>query len=802
MIKISRMRATALGASVALGAIVWPSLALAQSEPAVAVEPQAQTAQPAEEAADSYSGQDGEILVTARRKEESLQAVPVSVVVLSTETLRTQNVQSLVDLPRLAPGLTVTPTALGTTRPAYQIRGQRANATRITADPAIVVYFAEVGTARSAGSAQAVFDLQSVQVLKGPQGTLFGRNTTGGAILLTPNAPSRDFEGYGQVSAGNFGMRDVEGMINIPISGIVQLRIAGKYHKMDGYFSNVLRPGERSWDEDNKSLRATLRITPGGGVTSDFIGTYFHSDVVGFQPKLIGFNPGTFPVAALAPAVQAELNASNALGFYEYRELFTARNKDKVLAIQNITTIELGSDLGLLGSARLKNIIAYRDIENNFSTFADGSGLGIFNTFGSYSGYQFSEEFQLQGENGNVDYVLGAFYSTEKGDDFTNAQTFNALPLNFTDLTGKNDSISGFAHANIKLPGIVEGLSLSFGGRITKDTRTIDSHVRQQRALSATVTQPFVCLASGVPVVIANLTDRSLCSFKTNATFTQPTWDVSLNYQFTPDNLVYIAHRRGYRAGSARSATSPDVRPELVNDYEIGSKNQFRFGDTSVRFNLAGYYGSYKDLQRNITLVLNGVTAAQDRNAAEAHVYGLETDLNININRIVTLSASYALTKSRYDNYSNVFNTPSGPVTVDNSSARFSYAPENMFTGTAKLNIPMAPENGEASVSMTYSYQSSFQTTDSNSANCGPGNIERWCLNQVGVTDGYGLLSARADWRRPFGAPFDVGAFVTNLTNEQYYAGKFALVNVIGLLSAWPGQPRMGGLELRMSFGN
>lgn len=795
--EVSRTRAimSGLGASVALAALAWPSVAMAQTGGAATAEA------PTEETADSQ-GSDDEIIVTARRKEESLQEVPVSVTALSDETLRTQNIESLVDLPRLAPGLTVTPTALGTTRPAYQIRGQRANATRITADPAIVVYFAEVGTARSAGSAQSVFDLQSVQVLKGPQGTLFGRNTTGGAILLTPNAPTRDLEGYAQVSAGNYGMHDFEAVLNLPVTDLVQLRVAGKHHKMAGYFRNTLRPGERSWDEDNLSLRATLRLTPAEGVTSDTIGTYFQSAVVGFQPKLIGFNPGTFPVAALRPAVEAELNASNALGFYEYRERFRARNKDRVLSIQNNTTIELGSDLGVFGAARLKNIIAYRDIENVFSTLADGSALGIFNTFGSYNGYQFSEELQFQGENGAVDYVIGAFYSTEKGDDFTNAQTFNALPLNFTDLTGKNDSISGFAHANIQLPAIADGLSLSFGGRYTKDTRRIDSHVRQQRALSATVTQPFVCLASGVPVVIPNLTDRSLCSFKTKAEFTEPTYDVSLNYQFTPNHLVYLAHRHGYRAGAARSATSPDVRPELVDDIEFGSKNEFDFGSTSIRFNLAGYYGWYEDLQRNITLVLNGVTAAQDRNAAKAHVYGLETDININFDRIVTLSAGYALTKARYDSYSNVFNTANGPVTVDNTSALFSYTPEHMFTGTARLDVPMAPEKGEASVSVSYAYQSSFQTTDSNSKNCGPNNIERWCLNQVGLTDGFGLVSARADWRRPFGAPFEVAAFVTNLTNEKYFAGKFALVNVIGLLSAWPGAPRMYGLEVRIPFGN
>lgn len=790
-ISATRTLLSALVASTAVSAVAWPTIALAQAETAP---------QPASQNAD-VGHDDGEILVTARRKEESLQAVPLSVAAVSSEELRAENVQSLTDLSRVAPGLTVTPSSLGTTRPAYQIRGQRANATRITADPAIVVYFAEVGTARSAGSSQSVFDLQSVQVLKGPQGTLFGRNTTGGAILLTPNAPTRDFEGYGQFSAGNFGMRDAEGMLNLPISDSAQLRVAGKYHKMDGWFRNALRPGERSWDEDNTSLRASLRLTPTEDITSDFIGTYFRSDVIGFQPKLIGFNAGTFPVAALAPAVEAEMAASDALGFYEYRELHKARNRDKVLSIQNTTTIELGDDISFFGEARIKNIIAYRDIKNNFSTFADGSGLGIFYTFGSYDGYQFSNELQVQGESGNVDYVFGGFYSTEKGDDFTNAQTFNVLPLNYTDLTGRNDSISTFAHANVKLPSIADGLSVSFGARITKDTRYINSHVRQQRALSATVTDPYVCLASGTPVVIPNLTDRSLCSFKTKATFTEPTWDISLNYQLTPDHLVYLAHRRGYRAGAARSATSPDVRPELVDDIEIGSKNEFDLGDASIRFNVAGYYGWYKDLQRNITLVLNGVTAAQDRNAAKAHVYGLETDLNIDVGRVVTLSASYALTKAVYDDYSNVFNTSAGQVTVDNSSALFSYTPKHMFSASARLNVPMAPENGEASISATYVYQSSFQTTDSNSRNCGPNGIERWCLNQVGLVDGYGLVNLRADWRKPFGAPFDIGAFVTNLTGEKYYAGKYALVNVIGLLSAWPGAPRMYGLELRIPFG-
>src|SRR5690606_13586433 len=154
------------------------------------------------------------------------------------------NVYSLTDLPRVAPGLTITPSALGGTRPVYQIRGQRAAATRITTDPAVMVYFAEVGSARAAGSAQSMFDIDSVQVLKGPQGTLFGRNTTGGAILITPAAPTREFEGYLRGGMGNFNMTLLEGALNIPVSDALQLRLAVRKHRRDGYFENVARPGE------------------------------------------------------------------------------------------------------------------------------------------------------------------------------------------------------------------------------------------------------------------------------------------------------------------------------------------------------------------------------------------------------------------------------------------------------------------------------------------------------------------------------------------------------------------------------
>ncbi|MDB5722409.1 MAG: hypothetical protein JWP15_3027 [Alphaproteobacteria bacterium] len=779
-------------------ACFWAAPASAQSAPADPAAAKADAAPKTETAAtDNADTGLGDIVVTARRKEESAQRVPVSVIAVSPQTIREQNIVSLVDLPRVAPGLTVTPTALGSTRPAYQIRGQRAAATRIQSDPAIVVYFAEVGQSRAAGTPQSLFDIESVQVLKGPQGTLFGRNTTGGAILITPKSPTHDLGGYVDVSGGDFGMRSVEMALNLPIEDKVALRFAGKIYRRDGYFSNTLRPGEKSWDEHNESYRISLRVQPSDGITTDFIGTLFHSNVLGFQPKISYALASAVPVPALAPGFVAEVNAANALGFYEYREFFKAQNRDNVKSIQNTTTIELTNG-GLLGESKIKNIIAYRHIRNHFSTFADGSALGILNTFGDYDGTQFSEELQLQGKSGPVDYVAGLFYSTEEGSDFTNAQTFRALPLNYTDYDGKNSSRSAFAHVNVDLGS---GFSVAGGARITRDDRMINSHVRQQRTPTVAIPAPFVCQASGVSVPIANITDRSLCSFVTTARFTEPTWDIGVNYQVDADHLLYVAHRHGYRSGAARSATTPDLRPEKVNDVEIGSKNQFDLGGTPIRFNLIGYYGKYKDLQRNIAVILNGVAGTQDRNAAKAHVYGLESELEARFGRIFTLNASYALTISKYDDYSNSYNTAGGLVVVDNRSSIFSYAPKHMVSLNGTLHIPAPESVGEPSLTAGYSYQTKFQTTDANSTNCGPNGIEKWCLNQVGLLPGYGLLNLRADWRHVFGSRVDIGVFATNALDKKYYAGSFALVNALGFASRWPGPPRMIGAELRFPFG-
>jgi len=725
-----------------------------------------------------------DIVVTARRRDESSQRVPIAVVAASGEDLNNLNVADLEDLPRLAPGLTVTPSPLGSSRPAYQIRGQRAAATRITTDPAIVVYFAEVGSSRAAGSAQSMFDIDSVQVLKGPQGTLFGRNTTGGAILITPAAPKDEFDGYLAGSIGSFDMSSVEGMLNLPLSEQLQLRVAAKVNRRDGYFNNIAQPGREAFDDNNQSYRATLRFQPNDAITSDTIGTIYHSDVVGFIAKTFYADPAGVPVAPLVPLITGAAAASAALPFYDYSNPNTPDNRDTTWSIQNNTTVELTDDL------TLKNIIGYKRIKNNFTNFADGTAASLLNAAGYYRGSQFSEELQLQGQTGRFEFLVGAFYSQESGRDLTRNISFGGA-ASYTDFDGENKSLSGFVHGTLDLGG---GLSVNAGGRITHDSREVNSHVRR-------ASTPPICLASGVAIPMTDVDDLTQCSVVTKAKFTEPTWNLGLNYQITPDNLLYITHRHGYRSGAASNAQAPDLRPEKVNDIEIGSKNAFRLGEVPVRFNLIGYYGWYTDLQRNVAVLLAGGAVTQDRNAAEARVYGLETELDVRLTDFFSLRANYALTKAKYDSYDNTINTPSGPVVVDNSGATFAYTPEHAFSATATFDLPIPESAGDLAFSTTYSYQSSVQTTDSNSPNCGPGGIEKWCLNEVARVDAYGLVDARLSWTNVMDSSADLTFFVTNLTDEKYVAGKYGLVDVLGFASYWPGPPRMYGVQARVRFG-
>ena len=788
------------------------SLLSTAASPALAQAAAAPQAAPAE-AANTL----GEVVVTARRVSESMQRVPVSITAVTGETIVRNNIVQVDEIQRITPGLQVNATTRGSSTPGFAIRGQRAYNVNLLTDPAVSVYFADVGQARTTGTNQTLFDLDSVQILKGPQGTLFGRNTTGGAILITPKRPTNEFGGYASLSGGNFNFLDAEGAINLPISSTLAARFSGKVSKRDGYFKNVLN-GQKAQDLDAESYRAFLSWTPTDDIRSDLVATYFKSDEVGTAVKLALVDPRGIPAAfpaaskaALGAAYASELAATRALGRYQYRNSIPFKTANKVWGIQNTTAV----DLHLAGwdSLTVKNIYGYRSIRSQYNSDTDGGGINVIDYNGIMNEHQVSDELQLIGARKDFDFIVGGFYFQEKGiDALDHFRQFDVLtpaflaptPYVFQDFDGTNRSTSAFAHATYKLSALREGLSVSGGLRYTEDKRSVNFHSRSEvRFPAGTNTRAYNCTLTGV----INLSpDRNLCSQEASKTFSKLTYDASLNYQVNSDVLVYLAGRRGYRAGGFNTTpvnvtqTAP-FQPETVDDVELGLKSQFHAGAMPVRFNAAAFHSKYSNVQRLTSTVIGTTLSSQIVNAASATIQGVELDLTARPADWLELTAGYSYLDASYNRWTDTYRVAGVLTSVDISDSGFAYVPKDQVNASATVHLPVGAQNGDLSLQGTVYYQGKVDTLENNTSNCGPDGLYAGCLNEPTKLKGYSLVNLRANWSNVMGHGFDVSVFVNNVTDKYYENVGFALVGAIGTFASAPGAPRMYGLQIKAPFG-
>lgn len=239
-----------------------------------------------------------EVIVTARRRVERDLDVPISMSVIDEELLRRQNITDLNDLGIQVPGLRMSNTTNSTSTPIISIRGQRPNDLAISIDQAVPIYFNEVVITPPEGSNLALYDLLSVQVLKGPQGTLFGRNSTGGALLITANRPGTDFGGYLEGGIGNYDLVQFEGAVDLPVNDRLQFRLAGRTLQREGYQDNVadnaLRGSHELWDEDSQGIRLTMNLDSDSGFSNLLTVSYDENDMVGRGVILEGYIPSAF----------------------------------------------------------------------------------------------------------------------------------------------------------------------------------------------------------------------------------------------------------------------------------------------------------------------------------------------------------------------------------------------------------------------------------------------------------------------------------------------------------------------------
>lgn len=744
------------------------------------------------------------IVVTARRKEEKLTDVPVSVAVYSPEILTERGVANILQLGTLTPGLNVQTGATGgRNRPSFELRGIYVADTLGPQDQALGVYQNEVYVARPNGLAQTFFDLENVQTLFGPQGTLFGRNSTVGAILVTTARPTDQLEGKVSVGYGNYDLVTLEGMVNVPLGEMARLRVAGTFADNKGYTVN-LRDGSRLDDEHYWAVRGSLDIDLSETIRNQTTVEYFKSDNHGWSvhtsyvvPLPSAANPNankvTLPdgtVVSLALAVPG-LYASSINGLVAAdladgpRKAFSNRPeyvRTRTTSITNTTEIDLGDDL------LLKNIFGYRQVKDAIGHDSDGLPLAILGgRVGEenvilFKNRQFSNELQLQGEtmDGALDFIVGAYYFWERTNESQKSFTLIDTAAGGSSPTinpyvSTNKSTSVFAQLTYNF---TEQLSFTAGARYTWDKRAMV----WTGALRAIGKPTQACNFQAAFDAADGTTD---CRASAKTSFDEPTYSLSLNFKPNEDTLIYVAHRRGYRAGgyNGRALNIGEAipfKPEFVKDAELGFKGSWELGGGArISTNLALYKTWYSDIQR--TIVFAGPTGPTSSivNAAKATIEGLEFDATIQPIEQFSLSANWGYAKANHQKFQYLAGP--GGFTTD--------IPFGNAKNTVNVSATVTPfdtaEMGKFSVTGTMSYRSSwFPTTDL------PVFVEATKIPARTI------YNANVDWKDIAGSPVSAQFWIKNLTNKNYVGGSLGLLTSLGFVTQTYGDPRTYGLTL------
>ncbi|MDM8010882.1 MAG: TonB-dependent receptor [Parasphingorhabdus sp.] len=657
-----------------------------------------------------------EIIVTARRRDERLQDVPLAVSVMTEEELKTQLVNDQNDLQQKVPSLSVAG-RFGHTGGTYGMRGLSGTS---TGTPSVGTYFSEVptptnniGVDTSAGS--SLYDLASVQVLKGPQGTLFGRTSVAGAVLVTPAAPNlSEVEAVGNLSLGSMGLVQGTLAVSIPvIDDVLAIRVAGNYNHRRGY-TKVIGTGERLDGLDNDSQRVSVRFEPFSWLKNTTIYDRFHADQssaayvpVAYNPNHALFNlpaaagPAVFGTACtaaesfgLTPSVAAciqqrldiltsirgnleaetartaaggdalrNVNAGNTTGFIDRHTHETVVNRTE-LTLPALGPLEL----------QLKNIFGYQTTKGltgvNIGGIPDdliilyvGVGAGAaLNQSGNQpvlslgKGNKFySNETQLSGTlyDDRLNFVVGYYYQhAPSRPDLVN---LGSIQKAFGGITTLN---LGYGATN---PFTVGGRANqdAFYGQATLSLDGLLDGVKLTGGVRHTKDDFLLRTAAAVTNPVTGVMTPSSTvttqAFKSSGT----NYNFSIDYKATPELLVYVAHRKGYSPGglnNLNAANSPlfkeQYAPETIEDIEGGFKWDFNFGATRGRLNMAAYQAWYSGIQRPIsTLSSSGSAVSFIANVAKAKLRGLEVELTVLPTDNLTLGFNYSLNDTKYTSW-------------------------------------------------------------------------------------------------------------------------------------------------------
>jgi iron complex outermembrane receptor protein len=785
---------------------------------------------PAEAAATGGSEDLSEIIVTARRVEERAQDVPISMTIFTQRALTDRNIVSAGDLAAVTPGLAVD-NEFGQDVTSFAIRGfvQQLNTT-----PSVAVYFDDAVGPRGgavgepAGSGVppgSFFDLQNVQVLKGPQGTLFGRNTDGGAVLLVPKKPTSDFEGYVEGAYGNFDMGEVQGVLNVPLSDTVRVRLAVNHETRDGYENNISGIGPQDFSNiDYTAARLSLVVDITPDVENYTVGSYNLSVNNGLLPQLYGCNPAE-PLATLyCPPLLKGIQAS---GRYAVaNNLPGSESFLKQYQVINTTTWHIADNL------TVKNIGNYGLLETDLdsSLFGGylgggplGTGAGLFGSpfltstsdptdegARTTDQYTWSDELQLSGNlfNNKLTWQGGGYVerSGPKGElTGTRSGAFLTCPdilafmcegpglVDINTSTIHYNDLAAFAQATY---AVLDNLKLTGGIRYTSDntTATINQTDFSGYNLFGPVSsyKTVSCQVAGVPGVTPANANGLGCEQILEQNSHAPTYLLGVDYNPMQDVLLYGKYSRGYRQGSIAPFALQGFQvyaPEFVNSFEVGEKTTFS-GPISGTFDVSAHYNAFSDQQLLAGFISGGVPSAGIANAGKSRIWGIEVESTLVPIKPLTLGVSYAYLNT--DLQSAFVAAPPAGATISFPAVLggdLPFSPKNKLSAYGTYRFPVPDELGNISLSANFTYTSSFLVTAANPA-------------PYDIVGAYGLLGANLHWDSILRSPVDGELFATNLTNRFYYNNVTQLYTTpFGLQGGYPGEPRMYGVRVLIHFG-
>ncbi|GAB3102793.1 TonB-dependent receptor [Pseudomaricurvus hydrocarbonicus] len=716
-----------------------------------------------------------EVIVTARRRDESLANVPIAISAMSADQLQQRQVRTDSDLQVAVPGLTIRQTQ-GNNSLTYSIRGQTAD-TFSGSPSAVVTYFNDVPL--TIASSSSLFDLESVQVLKGPQGTLFGRNATGGAVLFNSAAPKDELGASLSLRAGNYDTREIDGMLNIPlIDNTLLLRAAVNTLEKDGYIENLFN-GDDLGDIDRTSGRVSLTWRPTDSLENTTVMQY---------SSLRGTNTGaSYPYSIYdsncsilncsSSFLSGFVDAQESLGLYKTQHPWSAEHKGTDWIVTNTTSYQLSENL------TLKNILGVSHAETDSEQPQLGVPFATILTANIVTGESGNEtdadsvsnEIQLQGvtEDGQFTYILG-LYLQDYSFDTLWPQTYFESPASA--LTNafriNNESRAVYAQGTYELAGLtgIDGLRVTTGVRYTWEKVDIEQ-------------LPAATYTYGAP-------DQ-------DESFEDPSWEVGLEYQATDELLTYLKTRGSFRSGGFNGAAPPvDVdatgggnkfESEHVKDVEAGLKFRGLAFDRPAMLNIALYKQWIEDVQRVEFPDPDGpgglASIAVTANVPELVVQGIELEASIMPTDWLELGFSGAYTDAEFtDGDVNLFGN-------DYSYGPVGDTPEHSARIYANLNFAIGEDLGEVNF-YTELYAQSEQYFSNAAGTIAPGT----------ELPSYELVNSRLSWNGIMGSKFSAVLFGKNLADEEYFVGGMTLAAALGHNAAAVGEPRTYGVELSYQY--